>query len=404
MGRQPQLNAVSHFMNLRLLLVFFLAQIGDMPGQTDAAGNAAPPVDRPGHDAVLKVMERVADWQLAHPSPHSSTDWTQAAGYTGMMALAEISPSPRFLDAMVKMAEGNAWKLGPRPYHADDQCVGQTYTELYFRFKDPSMIAPMREQFDRVLTHPKDGSLDFDGQRNPDRLDRWSWCDSLFMAPPAWIRLSAATGNRAYLDFAVEHWWKTSDFLFDRNEHLFFRDSSYFARREANGRKVFWSRGNGWVMAGLVRVMQYLPASHPARPRFIEQYRAMADKILSCQQPDGLWSASLLDPGDYPLKETSGSCFFCYALAWGINDGFLDRARFEPAVADAWRGLVDCVSEDGRLTHVQPIGADPKKFDEGSTEIYGVGAFLLAGSEVCHLRQGAEKTATGQTQQPEKKQ
>jgi len=109
------------------------------------------------------------------------------------------------------------------------------------------------------------------------------------MAPPAWILLSAATGEKACLDFAVEHWWKTSDFLFDHDEHLYFRDSSYFERREANGEKVFWSRGNGWVIAGLVRVLQYLPAGHPARSRFLQQYRAMADKILACQQSDGLW-------------------------------------------------------------------------------------------------------------------
>lgn len=383
-------------MNLRLLLAFLLAPIGCGCGQP-RGGGATIPSDMPARDAVLGIMERVADWQLAHPSPHSPTDWTQAAGYTGMMALADVSPSPRFLDAMMKMAGANAWKLGPRPYHADDHCVGQTYTELYFRFKDPSMIAPMRERFDWILTHPKDDNLDFDPQRNPDRLDHWSWCDSLFMAPPAWIRLYAATGEKAYLDFAVAHWWKTSDFLFDRDEHLYFRDSSYFERREANGEKVFWSRGNGWVMAGLVRVLQYLPADEPTRSRFLQQYRAMADKILTCQQPDGLWHASLLDPADYRLKETSGSGFYCYALAWGVNQGLLEREKFAPAVVKAWRGLAGCVAGDGKLTHVQPIGADPKKFDESATEIYGVGAFLLAGSEVCRLVQDGAKTPAGQT-------
>jgi rhamnogalacturonyl hydrolase YesR len=210
------------------------------------------------------------------------------------------------------------------------------------------------------------------------------------MAPPAWIRLYAATGEKTYLDFAVEKWWQTSDFLYDRDEHLYFRDSTYFSKREANGRKVFWSRGNGWVLAGLVRVLQYLPADHPARPRFLQQYREITDKILSCQQPDGLWRSSLLDPANYPLKETSGSGFYCYALAWGVNQGLLDRPRFGPAVLNAWRGLSSCVTDEGRLTHVQPIGADPKKFDETSTEVYGVGAFLLAGSEVYRLLQDGQ--------------
>ena len=205
------------------------------------------------------------------------------------------------------------------------------------------------------------------------------------MAPPAWIRLWAATGSTAYLDFAVARWWVTSDYLYDKEEHLYFRDSSYFDRREQNGRKVFWSRGNGWVMAGLVRMLQFLPGDHPARPRFVAQYREMAEKILSCQQADGFWRASLLDPASYPMQETSGTGFYCYALAWGARAGLLDRARFAPAVRRAWTALASCVNAEGKLTHVQPVGATPVTFDAGSTEPYGVGAFLLAGSEVRRL-------------------
>jgi rhamnogalacturonyl hydrolase YesR len=284
------------------------------------------------------------------------------------------------------MGEANAWKLGPRRYHADDHAVGQTYAELYLKHHDPRMIAALRETFDFILAHPKNDNLDFDGKKNPDRLDRWSWCDALFMAPPAWIRLWKATGNQAYLDFAIEHWWKTSDYLYDKEEHLYFRDSNYFDRRETNGRKIFWSRGNGWVMGGLVRVLQDLPANHPARPRFVQQFREMATRLASLQQEDGLWRSSLLDSASYPLKETSGSGFYAYALAWGVNEGLLDRASVTPVVLKAWAALNACVAPDGKLTHVQPIGADPKKFPADSTEVYGVGAFLLAGSEVLRLR------------------
>ena len=120
------------------------------------------------------------------------------------------------------------------------------------------------------------------------------------MGPPAWVRLYAATGDTRYLDFAVKNWWRTTDFLYDTEEHLYFRDSSYFQKREANGRKVFWSRGNGWVIAGLVRVLQYLPMNHPERARFERLFGEMSEKVLSCQQPDGLWRASLLDPTSYP--------------------------------------------------------------------------------------------------------
>ncbi|HEU5124464.1 MAG TPA: glycoside hydrolase family 88 protein, partial [Verrucomicrobiae bacterium] len=218
--------------------------------------------------------------------------------------------------------------------------------------------------------------------------DRWSWCDSLFMAPPVWTRLWKATGDRRYLDYAVTNWWITSEYLYDTHEHLFYRDSTYFERLESNGKRVFWGRGNGWVLAGLARVIQDLPQDHPSRGKFVQQFREMSEKILECQQPDGLWRSSLLDPDSYPLKETSGSGFYAYGLAWGVNNGLLDRKRFAPAVNQAWVALVDCVTPEGKLTHVQPIGADPKKFDLNHTDAYGVGAFLLAGSEIYRMNGG----------------
>lgn len=345
----------------------------------------AQPTNLPTPRDILTLMQRVADWQLANPSTHKTTDWTQAAGYDGFMALAGISGDPKYRDAMLAIAETNEWKLGPRKYHADDQGIGQLYTELYFLYRDPKMLAPMKAKFDWLIANPSSvTNLDFK-QPHGKATELWSWCDSLFMAPPSWVRLYAATDDERYMDYGVSNWWRTSDFLYDTNEHLFYRDSTYFHKHEANGKKVFWGRGNGWVMGGLVRVLQYLPMNHPDRPRFEQQFKDMAAAVLACQQPDGLWRSSLLDPDSYPLTETSGSGFFTYALAWGVNQGLLDRATYEPAVRKAWAALVECVNADGKLTHVQPIGADPKKFDPDSTEVYGVGAFLLAGSEMYRM-------------------
>lgn len=335
--------------------------------------------------SVLSVMQRVADWQLAHPSKHPPTDWTQAAGDAGMMALAGISGNQKYLDAMLAMGEANHWRLGPRLYMADDHCIGQTYAELYLHYREDRMIAPLEDRFDSILAHPPHvKSLDMN-QPDNKALELWSWCDALFMGPPTWMRLYAATGNERYLNFAVKNWWRTADFLYDKREHLFYRDSRFFEKREPNGKKVFWSRGNGWVMAGLVRMLQDLPANNPEVPRFDHVFQQMAQKMLVLQRPDSLWHSSLLDPKDYPEKETSGSGFITYALAWGVNQGLLDRRKFEPAVRKAWAALVNCVEPDGRLTHVQPIGGNPEKFDPNSTEVYGTGAFLLAGSEVYRM-------------------
>src|ERR1019366_4592795 len=212
-----------------------------------------------------------------------------------------------------------------------------------------------------------------------------SWCDALFMGPPAWMRLYAATSDKKYLDFMDGEWWNTSGYLYDKAERLYFRDSTYFEKREANGKKVFWSRGNGWVLAGLARVLQVMPPEYAHRKLYQQQYLEMAKKIASLQQADGLWHASLLDPESYPLKETSGSGFYTFALGWGINRGLLDQPTYEPVVRKAWKALVECVAPDGKLEHVQPIGADPKKFDPTHSDVYGVGAFLLAGSEMYRL-------------------
>src|SRR5271170_1290787 len=346
---------------------------------------AASPNRRPTPVDVLSVMERVADWQLAHPSAHPTTDWTQAAGDAGMMALAGISSDPKYREALLAMGEANGWKPGPRLYNADDLAIGQAYAGLYFLYRDPKMIAPLRSRLDAILSVPPNvESLDF--HQPYDQVSQlWSWCDSLFMAPPVWLQLFAATGDERYLDFAVKNWWRTTDYLYDPSEHLCFRDSTYFDRREANGKKIFWSRGNGWVMAGLVRMLQLLPANHPSRARFQRLFQEMAETILGYQQPDGLWHSSLLDPDSYPRKESSGSGFYAYALAWGVNQGLLDGAKFKPAIRRAWTALADGVDAEGKLTHVQPIGSDPKTFADDSTEVYGVGAFLLAGSEICRM-------------------
>jgi rhamnogalacturonyl hydrolase YesR len=334
--------------------------------------------------AVLAAMQRVADWQLANPITLRPTGWICSVGDVGMMALAGISGDPKYRDAMLAKGETNGWALpqyNGRKYHADDQCYGQVCAELYFLYRDNRMIAPMREHFDWILANPAPPQ-----NRDPQLGDdQWNWCDALFMAPPTWTRLYTATGDTRYLNFAVTNWWRTTDYLYSTNDHLFFRDSTFFNKSETNGSKVFWSRGNGWDFAAIVRMLQYLPMNSSERPRFERLFKDMAEKILSLQQTDGMWRASLLDPDDFPMPEASGSAMFTYGLAWGVNQGLLDRATYEPAIRKAWSALVGCVDADGKLTHVQPAGDRPVEFAADSTAPYGGGVFLLAGSEVYRM-------------------
>lgn len=187
------------------------------------------------------------------------------------------------------------------------------------------------------------------------------------------------------------YWWKTSDYLYSKDDSLFYRDDSFFNKRSANGKKVFWGRGNGWVIAGLARLIPYLPKDYKDRDKFIKQYREMAYKILSLQQAHKLWTASLYDPEQLPTGETSGSALFTFALAWGINYGILPKDKFELPVKEAWKALVHNVNDAGRLGYVQQVAGSPYPFYANQWHVYATGAFLLAGHQMIGIIKADQK-------------
>jgi unsaturated rhamnogalacturonyl hydrolase len=358
---------------------------------SSAAAAAQPTKIAPA--ATLQAMEKVGDWQLANLVPPASIktfreessrprSWEQAAFYIGLTQLAERSKSPRFREAILKHGRQEQWTLGDRKYHADDHAIGQSYLWAYAHGAGPGAIAPMKKTFDEILAAPAQGSLSADD--GAKCFDRWCWCDALFMAPPAWVELSKVTGDRRYADFSHEEWQSTQDYLYDREEHLFFRDSRFFQQRDEKGRKLFWSRGNGWVVGGIVRVLAVLPKNDPARPRYEALFQEMMAKLLELQKPDGYWAPSLLALENSP-PETSGTGFFIYGMAWGIESGLLERKTYEPAVVRGWQALQRAVEADGRLGWVQQVGDRPQNVMQEDTQFYGVGAYLLAGSAVYDL-------------------
>jgi rhamnogalacturonyl hydrolase YesR len=341
---------------------------------------------------TLGIMTRVGNWQLENPAKHNPRDWTHGALYAGYMALNGLVADTRYGDAVFAVGKSAGWKNWGRTFHADDYAVGQSYAELYLLYRDPDIIAPTKKQFEFIMSNPLDIHVgEIRSGRRTDDVDntvmRWWWCDALFMGPPVFAKMYDLTDDTKYLDFMIKEWKATSEFLFDKEEHLYYRDKNFFPdkKKEANDKKIFWSRGNGWVMGGLVRVLQVLPDNHPERPFFVEQYQQMSRKIIAIQPADGAWRSSLLDPDSYPNPEASGTGFFTYALAWGINQGLLTKEEAEPAMRRAWAKLCSFVTPEGKLTHVQPIGADPKTFPVDATEVYGVGAFLMAGSEIYRM-------------------
>jgi rhamnogalacturonyl hydrolase YesR len=320
---------------------------------------------------IGRAMERVADWQLQRLPAEAQYDWTFAALYAGMMAVPDAVAGDKYREAMRHIGEELGWQPGPRLLHADDQAVSQMYLEQYMVHKDEAMLAATRARMDAEMAAHDDPSKPL-----------WWWCDALFMAPPVLADLAGITGDDKYWRFLDHEWHVTDNLLYDAKEHLYSRDLSYLDQNERNGRRIFWSRGNGWVMAGLVRVLERMPAHSPMRARYVLRLQQMAAAIARVQGKDGLWRPGLLDPDSYPLPEVSGSAFITYVIAWGVDHRLLPAATYAPVVRKAWAGLVRHIYADGRLGSIQPVGAGPAELKPTSSYVYGVGAFLLAGSEV----------------------
>jgi rhamnogalacturonyl hydrolase YesR len=347
---------------------------------------------------VLKLASRTADWQLERMgATHGVTkfaeetanprSWQQGAFWVGMTHLADVTGEKRFADAINAMGKANQWQPGKRTYHADDHVIAQSYLWSARHGAGAEAIAPVRATFDAILAKPPIDHLSFvvskDYESTPC-LRRWCWCDALFMSPPAWVELSRQTGDPRYTNFAMAEFWATTDFLYDPVEALYFRDSRFFERRDEQGRKQFWSRGNGWVFAGIANILDVLPKDNPNRPRLEALFRDMAARLKSVQKSDGYWPPSLLAPENSPA-ETSGTGFYVYGFAWGVKNGLLDAATYRPAVDKGWAALTRAVAKDGRLGWVQQVSDRPESVAETDTQYYGVGAFLLAASAVAQL-------------------
>jgi len=339
-------------------------------------GRAAEPTTT----EVLGDMKRVADWQIAHPSKHGITDWTHGPFFLGIFNLHQVSDDDHYLKALTEFGTRANWGPGKRVTHADDHAVLQAWLEAYGLQQDKARLAPTIGLFPEIL----EALADQPKASVTGGTFTWCWCDALFMSPAVWCHLSEITDDPKYLEWADREWWTCTDVLYDPTACLYYRDNKYFERRTETGRKIFWSRGNGWVVGGLVHMLNRLPADHAARDRYLALYRDMMHAIVKVQGSDGLWRSSLLDP-EGPVGESSGSAFFTYAMAWGVNRGLLPANTFRPAVMKGWRALAGNIQPDGRLGFVQQIGERPGAAGPQSTEVCGSGAFLLAGSEIVRM-------------------
>jgi rhamnogalacturonyl hydrolase YesR len=278
----------------------------------------------------------------------------------------------RFVERATAWAQANQWSIGG-DQNPDWQCAGQSFLELYLRDRVAAHLVPTQTVIDGVVAAGQPGRK------------IWWWADALFMAPPVFARLGAITAQDKYVTAMSTMWWDVTSALYDPSAGLFFRDAGYLTKKCPNGQKMFWSRGNGWVMAGLSRVLDYLPAGHPERAKLVAQLQTMAARVAALQKADGFWPSCLTDAANYAEPETSGTSAFVFALAHGVEQGRLDGATYLPSIRRGWTALVGAVDRAGKLGWVQPVGAAPGPTKQSDTQPYGVGLFLLAGSEVAKI-------------------
>ncbi len=382
---------------------------GGTPGAGGAAGGAAGAggardggVDSadagglPARSAILDAMRLANDYFMAKwPDPgiaivtdksRPSNIWTRAVYYEGLMALYALDAQARYYNYAVTWATSHAWGLnnGATTTSADDQCAGQTYVDLY--------------KIDAQAVRLHDIQADIDLSLAVAVPSAWSWIDAIQMAMPVYARLGALTGTTAYFDKMYAYYSYTKNTtggngLYSKTEHLWWRDMDFDPPYvEPNGQSCYWSRGNGWVYAALVRVLDILPAGDAHRAEYLADFQAMSDALRTVQRSDGYWNVSLHDPTHFPGKEMTGTALFTYGMAWGVRTGNLPAATYRPIVVTSWNAMVaNSLHTNGFLGWVQGSGKQPSDGQPVTAdsvpdfEDYGLGCFLLAGSEVAKL-------------------
>lgn len=345
-------------------------------------------------DNIISVMHRVNDYQLKHLQRKTDRNWIRATWYTGVMAFYKATDDQKLLDQATAWGEKHKWQVGTEGSGANKLTCCQTWLDLYMIRKEPERLAPT-VAWANSREFPAPG---FDGvwYTHAPRGKGHRYADSLYVGPPALAKLYKITGEKKYLEIMDAFYWDVYDEIYDKQARFFYRDKRFIGLRSANGKKILWSRGNGWVMGGLPRILEHLPKDHKTYPCYVELLKQMSAALVACQGEDGLWRPNLGDGQQFPMQETSGTGFFVYAIAWGINNGILDRDTYLPVVQKGWAGLVRSVSSDGKVQWGQLVGDRPVLVKQEHSHEYVTGTFLLAGSEMINIVQILSKNSLNQ--------
>ncbi|ANW95309.1 hypothetical protein AXE80_02960 [Wenyingzhuangia fucanilytica] len=343
--------------------------------------------------SVYTITKKVTDWQIEtfdemgkyralptqnlkhfhHRKRYKDVVWNCGVLYSGILEWNTIAKDSVYDSWLLNIGYRNGWRLDDHRsvFNADNHTVGYAYIQLFQQEKDSMIIQPLLKGFDKILeTSEKEKSY-------------WTWADALFMSPPVWASLGDLTGNLKYLSYMDKQYRLTYKHLWNAKDQLFYRDKARIKNREKNGANEYWSRGNGWVFGGLTYMLPHLPENWEGREFYITLFQQMAEALKKTQRTDGTWSMGMMgDEKDYPVKDVSGSNFFVFGLARGVNMGILDKKTYDPIIRKGWKALTSCVREDGLVGYVQGVGAAPGEAFANYTEVYGTGGFISAGAEM----------------------
>ena len=319
-----------------------------------------------------------------------SSLWTRAVYYEGLMALNDIDPQQRYMDYTDRWASFHQWtpRNGIKTCDADDQCCEQTYLMRYTQNKNEKILSTTLQNLDQQMekANPKNSSI----------YGWWTWIDAIQMAMPVYMQVYKITGEEKYRDHAMQMYrWSRNECgggLFNEKDGLWWRDADYVPPyKEPDGKDCYWSRGNGWVYAALVRCMNQLDKKDKAYKELKKDFLMMSEGLRKCQREDGFWNPSLVST-NYAMTETSGTALFLYGMAWGIRNGLLKAKDYREACDRAWAAMVKTsVHSDGFLGWMQGTGKDPSDGQPLSYtrvpdfEDYGTGCFLLGATEYYKL-------------------
>lgn len=295
--------------------------------------------------SIRYVNSPFTDFGLKLPATHIT--YPEVCTWFGALKFAKVTKNKELLKTLENRFQplfGDQKKLVPKPVHVDATVYGVIPLELYMQTGNKNYLDIGINYANAQWEIPNiSGNNQAKYNELLDAGLSWQtrfWIDDMFMISAIQAQAYRATGDRKYIDRAAVEMVAYLDKIQQPNGLFFHAESAPF----------FWSRGNGWMAAGMTELLSDLPDDNTNKPRILKEYVKMMQTLKNYQNNDGLWN-QLIDESN-SWSETSSTAMFTYAMVTGVKKGWLDAVEFVPVVRKAWTGLVGYITFRGDVTEV----------------------------------------------------